>query len=179
MTSPARKRLPSALFPRAWHENIHLRHHRHDIAGCAGAVEEAIGGLPGVKDVSVNLTTERARIIYDASKVSPESITKAVEDAGYQVAVSEVTLSRGMSCASCANAISVLMDMDGVYSASVNFATEKVAINMIRFRHVDRAQGGHRRRGYSVIEAETVDTEKAARERRGGGNLGFSRSPSR
>ena len=145
-------------------------------AGCAGAVEEAIGGLPGVKDVSVNLTTERARVVYDASKVAPESITKAVEDAGYQVAVSEVTLSiGGMSCASCANAIETsLMDMDGVYSASVNFATEKVAIQYdpdsvtltaLKAAIVDA--------GYSVIEAETVDTEKAARERERRRQLGL------
>ena len=137
-------------------------------ASCAGTVEEAIRELPGIEEASVNLTTERARVVYDASKVTPKQISDAVKNAGYDVAVSEVTLSiGGMSCATCAQAIeSSLMEMDGVYSAPVNLATEKVTVRYnpesvtltaIKAAIVDT--------GYTVIESETVDTEMAARER--------------
>ena len=137
-------------------------------ASCVGTVEGAIKELPGIKDVSVNLTTERARVVYDPSQVSPEQIAKAVEGAGYQVAVSEVTVSvGGMTCATCAQTIeSSLMDLDGVYSAVVNLATERVTVRYdpdavtlpaIKAAIVDA--------GYSILEAETVDTEMAARER--------------
>ena len=137
-------------------------------ASCVGTVEEAIRELPGIEDVSVNLTTERARVVYDPSKVTPERIAKAVEEAGYQVAVSEVTMSiGGMACATCAQAIeSSLMDLDGVYSASVNLATERVTVRYnpdsvtlpaIKAAIIDA--------GYSILESETVDTEMAARER--------------
>ena len=137
-------------------------------ATCVGTVEGAIKELPGIKDVSVNLTTERARVVYDPSQVSPEQIAKAVEGAGYQVAVSEVTVSvGGMTCATCAQTIeSSLMDLDGVYSAVVNLATERVTVRYdpdavtlpaIKAAIVDA--------GYSILEAETVDTEMAARER--------------
>ena len=137
-------------------------------ASCAGTVEEAINELPGVEEASVNLTTERARVIYDASKVTPEQIAAAVTDAGYEVAVSEVTLSiGGMSCASCAQTIeSSLMGMDGVYSASVNLATEKVKI---RYNPESATMTAMKaaivNAGYTILEAETVDTEMAARER--------------
>ena len=137
-------------------------------ASCVGTVEGAIKELPGVKDVSVNLTTERARVVYDPSKVTPEQIAKAVEDAGYHVALSEVTISvGGMTCATCAQTIeSSLMDLDGVYSAVVNLATERVTVRYdpdsvtlpaMKTAIVDA--------GYSILEAETVDTEMAARER--------------
>ena len=137
-------------------------------ASCVGTVEGAIRELPGIRDVSVNLTTERARVVYDPSQVSPEQIAKAVEGAGYQVAVSEVTVSvGGMTCATCAQTIeSSLMDLDGVYSAVVNLATERVTVRYdpdavtlpaIKAAIVDA--------GYSILEAETVDTEMAARER--------------
>lgn len=137
-------------------------------ASCVGTVEEAIKGLPGIDDVSVNLTTERARVVYDPSKVTPERITKAVEDAGYRVTVSEVTVSvGGMTCATCAQGIeSSLMALDGVYSAAVNLATERatvrynpdsVTLPVIKATIVDA--------GFTILEAETVDSEMAARER--------------
>jgi len=53
-------------------------------ASCANAVQRAIGKLNGVKEVSVNLATEKAKIIYDSSKVRMHEIKNAVLKAGYQ-----------------------------------------------------------------------------------------------
>lgn len=52
-------------------------------ASCATAVERSIGKLEGVLSVSVNLTTEKAIIEYDPSRVRISSIKHAVEKAGY------------------------------------------------------------------------------------------------
>jgi len=53
-------------------------------AACVRAVEKAIGKLDGVGDVSVNLATGKARIVYDPSKVRLSRIREAVVKAGYE-----------------------------------------------------------------------------------------------
>ena len=40
-------------------------------ATCAGIVEEAINDLPGVGEATVNLATEKARVVYDPSLIDP------------------------------------------------------------------------------------------------------------
>lgn len=53
-------------------------------AACVRAVEKAIGKLDGVSDVSVNLATGKAKIVYDPSKVRLSRIREAVTKAGYE-----------------------------------------------------------------------------------------------
>lgn len=53
-------------------------------AMCAKTVEKAIGELPGVLDVNVNLATETAKISYNPSVVGVEDIKKAIESVGYE-----------------------------------------------------------------------------------------------
>lgn len=51
--------------------------------GCVQIVENVIEQQAGVKGVSVSLDAKQARIAHDADKVSPETLAKAVQDAGY------------------------------------------------------------------------------------------------
>lgn len=99
-------------------------------ASCAGIVEDALRSLPGVRSASVNLATEKAHIVYDPTVTSPASIRSSVIDAGYDIAVSDITLAiGGMSCATCARTIEIaLFSMDGVFSANVNLATDSVKV---------------------------------------------------
>jgi len=53
-------------------------------AACARAVERAITKLPGINEVNVNLATEKARIIYEPSKVRISIIKDAISKAGYK-----------------------------------------------------------------------------------------------
>ena len=53
-------------------------------AMCAKAIESAIGKLPGVKSVTVNLSTESARIVFDPKIASLGEIKRAVERIGYE-----------------------------------------------------------------------------------------------
>lgn len=52
---------------------------------CAKTVERVLKRLEGVEDVTVNLTTGRARIIFDPKMVSIEDIKKAVGSTGYKI----------------------------------------------------------------------------------------------
>jgi len=54
-------------------------------AACVRAVERAIGKLEGINEVSVNLATEKAKIVYDPSKIRISQIKDAVAKAGYKV----------------------------------------------------------------------------------------------
>ncbi|WP_456370526.1 heavy metal translocating P-type ATPase [Geoglobus sp.] len=53
-------------------------------ASCAKSIETAVGSLPGVKSVGVNLATETARITYLPDVTSLEDIKKAIEEIGYR-----------------------------------------------------------------------------------------------
>ncbi len=53
-------------------------------AACASRVEKAIGRLPGVESVNVNLATEKATVRYRPQEVRLSDIRASVEKAGYQ-----------------------------------------------------------------------------------------------
>ena len=137
-------------------------------ASCAGIVEAAIAALPGVQETSVNLATEKARVVYDPSQTSPGNVQAAVRNAGYDIAVDQVSIGvKGMTCASCVKVVEdSLMAVDGIFSASVNLATEKVSVRYNPEQvTVPVMKAVITDAGYEPIEAETLDTEMAERER--------------
>ncbi len=135
-------------------------------ASCARAVERVTGKLEGVSSANVNLATEKLTLEYDENKVTEEAIQKAVDKAGYK-ALTE-TLSKtlnieGMTCASCARAVErVTGKLDGVSSANVNLATEKLSISYepSKLRASD-IKNAIEKAGYKAVEEEaTIDTDK-------------------
>ncbi|MCM1103800.1 MAG: heavy metal translocating P-type ATPase [Clostridium sp.] len=69
-----------------------MKKETYDITGmscsaCSARVEKTAAKLPGVKEVSVNLLTNRMNITYDAELLSPDGIIAAIEKAGYGTAV--------------------------------------------------------------------------------------------
>jgi len=99
-------------------------------ASCALNVERALQGREDVYEARVNLATETATVEYDPAKTTLANLEQTVVDAGYEVVRNEVTARvGGMVCASCAQVIEAsLTDLDGVYEARVNLATENVRI---------------------------------------------------
>ncbi|HUZ17335.1 MAG TPA: heavy metal translocating P-type ATPase [Spirochaetia bacterium] len=101
-------------------------------ASCVSAVEKSLGRVAGVSGASVNLATESATVKYDPTRVDLAALRKAVEDAGYEVAVpiQKLTLKvEGMHCASCVAAVEkALKGVAGVTEASVNLATESAMV---------------------------------------------------
>jgi P-type Cu+ transporter len=98
-------------------------------ASCVGRVERALKSVPGVREASVNLATERAELRFNELADLP-AVTAAIERAGY--AVPELTTDvavEGMTCASCVGRVErALKAVPGVREASVNLATERAAI---------------------------------------------------
>lgn len=109
-------------------------------ASCVSRVEKALGKVPGVQQVSVNLASEKADVLTDAG-VEAALLQQAVTDAGYGVRTESFELSvTGMHCASCVNhAEKALKKLPGVLTVSVNLAAEKAFVEALS-GNVDNVQ---------------------------------------
>lgn len=124
----------------------------------------------GVRSVSVNFASEKASVTYDPSAVSVSDLTKVIRDLGYAVSVAKITLPvKGMTCASCVKTVQdSLSSLDGVVSASVNFASEKATIEYFPLRTGLRDfRKAVKDAGYELIEVEKGEdiVEREQRER--------------
>ena len=95
-------------------------------ASCAGRVERAIRAVPGVADVAVNLSTERARVTFAPGPADGRAVADAVAKAGYEPVLETIDLAvEGMTCASCVGRVEkALRRLPGVADAQVNLAAE-------------------------------------------------------
>ena len=148
-------------------------------AACASRVQRALGKVPGVSEASVNFASEKAAVTYDPRVATPETLVKAVTDAGYGVTREKLTLNVGdMSCASCvARVEKALAATPGVVNVSVNFASETAQIEYLPgavapadLKRVVRDAGYSIREpegegGSAADAAESIDQARA-RERR-------------
>jgi Cu+-exporting ATPase len=100
-------------------------------ASCVMRVEKALRKVEGVAEATVNLSTERASVAYDAAQVAPAQLLQAVEQAGYGVITDSTELPiTGMTCASCVMRVEkALRKTPGVLAASVNLATERASVS--------------------------------------------------
>ena len=98
-------------------------------ASCAARIEKNVAKLPGVKEVNVNLASERARVVIDGESTWQDVVQK-IEKSGYSVPEREVDLNiTGMTCAACAARIEkVVGRLDAVDRVNVNLASEKAHI---------------------------------------------------
>ena len=53
--------------------------------GCVASVQRVLRGLDGVQRAEVSLATNEATVDYEPSRVTPDDLKAAVEDAGYEV----------------------------------------------------------------------------------------------
>ena len=131
-------------------------------AACARAVERSAGRLDGVARASVNFATEKMTVRYDEAAVGPEAIEQAVVKAGYGAKREAVERQAvfpigGMECAACARAVEKGVGrLDGVSTASVNFATEKLAVtyNPAKVR-LSAIRAAVTKAGYVPLEARS------------------------
>jgi Cu+-exporting ATPase len=134
-------------------------------------VEGALKELPGVSQVAVNLGTNKASLAYDPQKVSVADMVHAVDDIGYPVPMSELTLDvGGMTCASCVSHVeSALKELNGVQEVTVNLGlgTARVAYipGVVSSTAMKRAVKDV---GYEAAERsagrDALDRERQARE---------------
>jgi Cu+-exporting ATPase len=102
-------------------------------ASCVAHVERALKSVDGVKEVNVNLATEKASVWFSTDAVGIKDLVEAVQETGYEVVTETITLPiGGMTCASCvAHVEKALSKMPGVVEASVNLATEKATVTFV------------------------------------------------
>ena len=97
---------------------------------CANTIEKQLAKLNGVTQATVNLAAEKAIINYDPDRVNQKTIEETIIAAGYKVIHEKINLQvGGMTCINCAKSIEkALNNREGIYTAIVVFATEKVSI---------------------------------------------------
>ena len=52
---------------------------------CVNAVKNAVGSLPGISKVDVDLEGKKVAVEYDSNQVNIAKIKDKIEDAGYEV----------------------------------------------------------------------------------------------
>ena len=123
-------------------------------AACVSHVSGALERVPAVADVNVNLATERATVALHGTESYMDELRDAIEDAGYGIGSTQITLSiGGMTCAACVSHVeNALTRLEGIESASVNLATERVAVQYIPgLASVADMRHGVEDAGYSVF----------------------------
>lgn len=141
-------------------------------AACAQRIERTVRKLSGIEEASVNLASEKLFVEYDENALSLTTIKEAVKKIGYEVeekANSSVTIPiGGMTCAVCAQRVEKAMKkLDGVTSASVNFASEKATVvyepQTVRLSAIRQAI---QKVGYEALEINKEDAADEDRQRK-------------
>lgn len=134
-------------------------------SACASRVERFVKKLDGVDNANVNFATETLNVEFDEKKLNSENIETTVVKAGYSVKKNLKTYTfkvEGMTCSACSNRVErVTKKLHGVQSSVVNFATEKLTINInedeIGYNEikavVDKA-------GYKLVKQEVESKKK-------------------
>ncbi len=141
-------------------------------SSCVAHNEQALGDLPGVEKVVVNLATGKVTVEYEPERVTLADMRKTVADIGYEVVLDNVQLHiTGMTCASCvANIEKVVGDLPGVgkivVSLNTGGANLEYASSVTSFFEIKKTVESL---GYEVSQKiegqEALDREQIARYR--------------
>jgi P-type Cu+ transporter len=150
-------------------KNTTLRITGMHCASCAANTEAALQDIRGVSKASVNIATEKASVEYDPAVTGEIELQKAIEKAGFGVALSEAELGLiGMHCATCALSIEkALRESEGVVSANVNFASETASVRYNpEITTLSALRKVVEKAGFQAVTRtrEGVDTERQTRE---------------
>lgn len=138
-------------------------------ANCVATIERNLKRLDGISLAVVNLSSERATIDFDASKLGVGEIVSRVQKAGYDVAIGEADLiiRRMSDSTDAARLEKALSRLEGVRTAQVNFAAERARVTyiptLISQAEIRRAISAA---GFEAVEVggQVEDVEAKARE---------------
>ena len=151
--------------------DAHLELQGMSCANCASTIQESVGALDGVTEVSANYATDEGTVTYDPERVSLTEIHAAVEESGYEAVSETVTVGiTDMSCANCAETNeTALLDTPGVLAADVNFATDEARV---RYNPADASladvHDAIERAGYTPVRENDGDAEPSEAGERSG-----------
>ena len=103
-------------------------------ANCAANIERGLKKLKGVADANVNFAAENAAISFDPQQLQLRDVVDKIYKSGFSVPTHKAEMPvTGMTCANCAANIerSLNQKTAGVVNATVNFASERVAVEYI------------------------------------------------
>jgi Cu+-exporting ATPase len=138
-------------------------------ANCVATVERNLKKLDGVNTAVVNLSSERAMVDFDSTKLGLPDMIARVQRAGYGVATGEADLIiKRLSDDNDARRLEkALVKIEGVLEAQVNYANEKARVKyvptIITQAELRRAVANA---GFEAVElgGEAEDAEAKARE---------------
>jgi Cu+-exporting ATPase len=141
-------------------------------ANCAMNIERTVKKLKGVSDAQVNFAAEQASISFDPGQLQVKDVVEKIDASGYSVPTRKVEFAvTGMTCANCAANIERALNkkVSGVVSASVNFASERAAVEYIPgVATLQDMAKAIEAAGYGVISPEEIteaeDAEQLARQ---------------
>lgn len=140
-------------------------------AACVDSVENSLRRLLGVKETTVNISTEQAHVVFNPAQLTVRELVEAVETVGYQVRTVESVFSvQGMDCAACVSTVSeALEDVEGVVEANVNIASGRATVDYVpEVTEPSDCTRAIRNAGYDVVEPEDAtsrhDLEQEAHE---------------
>ncbi len=139
-------------------------------ANCATTIEKSLVKLPGMGQVGVNLSTEKAMLEFDPEQVSGKQILEQVRGVGYDIAISSSDVAvPGLRDPSDARRLeAALTATPGIVSADANLSSEQVLV-----RYFPNAVtpgeivGAIQAAGFEALrpEEQPDDPERAARLR--------------
>ncbi|PWH17111.1 MAG: heavy metal translocating P-type ATPase [Anaerolineae bacterium] len=138
-------------------------------ANCVATVERNLKKLDGVSAATVNLSSERATVEFDAAKLGLADLIARVERAGYGIATgeAELVIKRLADDNDARRLEKALAKLEGVLEASVTYANEKARIRyiptIISQAEIRRAISAA---GFEALElgGQAEDAEARARE---------------
>jgi len=137
-------------------------------ANCAMNIERTVRKLEGVSDAQVNFAAEKASISFDPGQLQVKDVVAKIGAAGYSVPTGKVEFPvTGMTCANCAANIERALNkkVSGVVSASVNFASERAAVEYIPgVATLQDMVNAIEAAGYGVISPEEISEEEDAEQ---------------
>src|SRR5690349_13032660 len=102
-------------------------------ANCVATVERNLKKLDGVQNAIVNLSSERAMVEFEPTKLKLADMIARVDRAGYGVATGEADLIiKHLSDDNDARRLEkALSTLEGVLEAKVNYTTEKARVKYV------------------------------------------------
>ena len=138
-------------------------------ANCVATVERNLKKLDGVENAVVNLSSERATLDFDASKLGLTDFIARIDRAGYGIATGEADLViKRLSDDSDARRLEqALLNLEGVSKSHVSFTLEKARVVYVP-TIISQAElrAAIRSIGFEAVElgTEAEDAEALARE---------------
>ncbi len=137
-------------------------------ANCVATVERSLKKVQGVESAMVNLSSERATVVFDPEVAGLGDLLSRVERAGYGVAAGEADLIiRRMSDDSDARRLEkALASLEGVLEAQVSYASEKARVRyiptLVSQSELRRAVAGA---GFEAVESGGAGEDAEAKAR--------------